>query len=51
MLETWFEHGAAELPKPVAELTAETDRNLGIWNEQGSALCNAFLDEAGRLSP
>jgi GMP synthase-like glutamine amidotransferase len=50
MLDIWFEHGAAELPKPVAELAAETDRYLATWNEQGRALCNAFLDEAGRLS-
>ena len=50
MLDIWFEHGAAELPKPVAEITAETDRYLGPWNEQGRSLCNAFLDEARRLS-
>ena len=51
MLDSWFADGASELPKPVAEIAAETDRHLGTWNEQGSALCNAFLDEAGRLSP
>jgi GMP synthase-like glutamine amidotransferase len=50
MLDTWFEHGAAELPKPVAEIEAETDRYLESWNAQGRVLCNAFLDEAGRLS-
>jgi GMP synthase (glutamine-hydrolysing) len=50
MLDNWFEHGAAELPKPVAEIRAETDRHLSTWNEHGSALCNAFLDEARRLS-
>jgi GMP synthase (glutamine-hydrolysing) len=50
MLDVWFEHGVAELPKPVAELEAETDRHLATWNEQGRALCNAFLDEARRLS-
>jgi GMP synthase (glutamine-hydrolysing) len=50
MLDSWFADGAAELPKPVAEITAETDRYLGTWNEQGSALCGAFLDEARRLS-
>jgi GMP synthase (glutamine-hydrolysing) len=49
MLDVWFDHGAAELPKPVAEITAETDRNLETWNAQGRALCNAFLDEARRL--
>jgi GMP synthase (glutamine-hydrolysing) len=51
MLDDWFVRGAAELPKPVAELAEETDRYLETWNEQGSALCGAFLDEAGRLSP
>ena len=51
MLDIWFEHGAAELPKSVAEIEAETDRYLETWNAQGRALCNAFLDEAGRLSP
>jgi GMP synthase-like glutamine amidotransferase len=50
MLDSWFEHGAAELPKPVAEITADTDRYLETWNEQGRALCNAFLDHARRLS-
>jgi GMP synthase (glutamine-hydrolysing) len=50
MLDIWFEHGAAELPKPVAEIEAETDRHLETWNAQGRALCNAFLDEARRLS-
>jgi GMP synthase-like glutamine amidotransferase len=49
MLDVWFDHGAAELPKPVAEITAETDRSLETWNAQGRALCNAFLDEARRL--
>ena len=28
----------------------ETDRYLPTWNEQGRALCEAFLDEAARLS-
>lgn len=50
MLDSWFEHGAAELPKPVPEIAAETDRHLPAWNEQGRALCNAFLVEARRLS-
>ena len=49
MLDSWLAGGAAELPKPLEEVRAETRRNLGTWNEQGSAVCNAFLDEAGRL--
>jgi GMP synthase-like glutamine amidotransferase len=51
MLDTWFEHGKAELPKPVVEIEAETARHLETWNAQGRVLCNAFLDEAGRLTP
>ena len=50
MLDHWFSAGEEELPKPVDELRAETDRCLPTWNEQGRALCDAFLDEAARLS-
>jgi len=50
MLDHWLREGREELPKPVEELRAETDRYLPTWNEQGQALCNAFLDEASRLS-
>jgi GMP synthase (glutamine-hydrolysing) len=46
MLDNWFREGAAELPKPVVELAAETDSHLPAWNEHGRALCNAFLDAA-----
>ena len=49
MLDRWFVEGAAELPKPLAELEAETRTNLPTWNGQGRALCGAFLDEAQRL--
>src|SRR4029079_18402321 len=48
LLGRWVQRGAAGLPKPVAEIEAETDRYLETWNAQGRALCNAFLDEAGR---
>ena len=50
MLDRWFREGAAELPKPVEEIRAETDRLLGGWNEQGRALSTAFLDEARRVA-
>ena len=50
MLDHWLREGRKELPKPVEELRAETDRYLPTWNEQGRALCEAFLDEASRLS-
>lgn len=50
MLDSWFVEGASELPKPADELAGETERHLPAWNEQGAALCNAFLDESGRVS-
>ena len=50
MLDHWLREGRAELPKPVEELRAETDRYLPTWNEQGKTLCEAFLAEASRLS-
>jgi GMP synthase-like glutamine amidotransferase len=50
MLDHWLREGREELPKPVEELRAETDRYLPTWNEQGKALCEAFLAEALRLS-
>ncbi len=49
MLDSWFVEGASELPKPLAEIVAETDRYLPAWNEQGRALCLAFLEEAARV--
>jgi GMP synthase-like glutamine amidotransferase len=49
MLDRWFVEGAAELPKPIDEITDETERLLGGWNEHGRALSSAFLDEARRL--
>jgi GMP synthase (glutamine-hydrolysing) len=50
MLDRWFVEGASELPKPIDEVRAETDRLLGDWNEHGRALSTAFLDEAQRLA-
>jgi GMP synthase (glutamine-hydrolysing) len=50
MLDHWLREGREELPKPVEEIRAEVDRYLPTWNEQGRALCDAFLDEAARLS-
>ena len=49
MLDHWFDVGRDELPKPVEEMAAETDRQLARWNEHGRALCGAFLDEAAAL--
>jgi GMP synthase (glutamine-hydrolysing) len=50
MLDAWFAHGAAELPKPLDEIVAETERYLPAWNAQGRALCEAFLDRATQLA-
>jgi len=50
MLDRWFAEGADELPKPREEMEAETAANLVTWNQQGRALCGAFLDEAARSS-
>jgi len=50
MLDHWLREGKDEIPKPVEELRAETDRYLPGWNAQGRTLCDAFLDEAARLS-
>jgi GMP synthase (glutamine-hydrolysing) len=49
MLDTWFAHGAAELPKPAGELRRETDEHLGAWNTCGRMLCEAFLGSAAAL--
>jgi len=50
MLDDWFTEGGDELGKPVEVVEEETDRHLGTWNEQGRALCSAFLDAASRLA-
>lgn len=49
MLDRWLVEGRDELPKPLPQVAAETDAKLPRWNEEGRALCAAFLDEAGRL--
>ncbi len=51
MLDTWFVEGERELPRPVAELRAETDRLIGPWNRHGRALCEAFLQVAVERRP
>ena len=50
MLDHWFVSGEDELPKPLKEIQAETDRLLETWNGQGSALCNTFLDLAAGIA-
>jgi GMP synthase-like glutamine amidotransferase len=48
MVGTWLIEGESELPRPVEELRAETDRLIAPWNRHGRALCQAFLVEAAR---
>ena len=50
LLDDWFAEGGDELGKPIEVVEEETDRHLGTWNEQGRALCSAFLDTASRLA-
>jgi GMP synthase-like glutamine amidotransferase len=50
MLGRWFVEGESELPKPIEEMRAETDRLLGGWNDHGRALSRAFLDAAQRAA-
>jgi GMP synthase-like glutamine amidotransferase len=50
MLELWLVEGESELPKPAAEVRAETDRLLGPWNRHGRAICEAFLARAAAHS-
>jgi GMP synthase (glutamine-hydrolysing) len=50
MLDDWFAQGGDELGKPLDVVEAETDRHLPTWNEQGRALCSAFLDVAAPVS-
>jgi GMP synthase (glutamine-hydrolysing) len=47
MLDRWLPEGRDELPKPLAEVEAETRSRLATWNRHGRALCGAFLDHAG----
>jgi len=50
MLDHWFTMGAAELPLPDQEMRDETAERLPGWNEQGRALCGAFLARAAALA-
>jgi GMP synthase (glutamine-hydrolysing) len=50
MLDRWFVDGASELPKPIDEIRAETERLLGGWNDHGRSLSTAFLDQAELLA-
>jgi GMP synthase (glutamine-hydrolysing) len=39
----WFEEDAPRLPRPLDELEREVDEKLPAWQEEGRALCRAFL--------
>jgi GMP synthase (glutamine-hydrolysing) len=43
----WFEEDAPRLPRPLDELEREVDEKLPAWQEEGRALCRAFLKVSG----
>jgi GMP synthase-like glutamine amidotransferase len=46
MVETWIAEDDGELPVSGETLLADTRTNIATWNEQGHALCAAFLEAA-----
>lgn len=46
MVETWAAEEDDELPTSTEEFVAETQSRIAGWNEQGRALCSAFLEIA-----
>lgn len=46
MIEAWVAEDPHELPTTPEALLAATDVHIGRWNEQGRALCRAFLAAA-----
>ena len=46
MLEAWVAEEAAELPGAPDEFLAQAKARIARWNDQGRALCRAFLDVA-----
>jgi GMP synthase-like glutamine amidotransferase len=47
MVEAWIAEDGHELPLPPDEFLASTRAHISRWNEQGRALCAAFLAAAG----
>jgi GMP synthase (glutamine-hydrolysing) len=47
MAEAWIAEDGHELPMPPEEFLALTRAHISGWNEQGRALCAAFLAAAG----
>jgi GMP synthase-like glutamine amidotransferase len=48
MVRAWVAEEPDELPMAPEELLEETERRIALWNEQGRALCSAFLELAAR---
>jgi GMP synthase (glutamine-hydrolysing) len=46
MVEAWVAEEDDELPVPAEEFLGETASRIAAWNEQGRALCSAFLKVA-----
>ncbi len=46
MVRAWVAEEPDELPVPRDEFLTETERRIDLWNEQGRALCTAFLEVA-----
>jgi GMP synthase (glutamine-hydrolysing) len=46
MLEAWVAEDAAELPVAADDFLAQARGRIAGWNEQGRALCRAFLEVA-----
>jgi GMP synthase (glutamine-hydrolysing) len=46
MLRAWVAEDYAELPGDPEAFLAEAEARIGPWNEQGRALCDAFLEVA-----
>jgi GMP synthase-like glutamine amidotransferase len=43
MVRAWVAEEPDELPVPRAAFVEETERRIALWNDQGRALCTAFL--------
>ena len=47
-VKQWFidDESCGRLPRPLAEVHAEVDAGIEVWQEHGRELCSAFLAEA-----
>ncbi|HSI98098.1 MAG TPA: hypothetical protein VK926_07015, partial [Gaiellaceae bacterium] len=50
MVRAWIEEEPHDLSAPDAFL-AESKANIARWNDEGRALCAAFLEAASRAQP